>query len=366
MALPARNQALYWSIATIILIGILWLLNDALLPFILGAVIAYLLDPIADQLEARGLGRKTAALIITVTALIILLPLTLFALNILLNQLTEITSFKFSHEKVAAIEGQLMRLLPASIKENLDLENFLEEVASFIRPRAEELFESFGQNLLGALMTSSMSLINILVLVLIVPVVTIYLLLDWDSMIRQIDSLLPRDHAEGIRQIANEIDATLSAFVRGMGSVCLIVGTYYAFSLWMVGLTFGFAVGFFAGVVTFIPYLGSLMGGFLAIGLGIFEFWGEWNKIAIIAAIFFLGQLLEGNYLTPKLVGGSVGLHPVWLLLALSIFGTTFGLVGMLIAVPFAASIGVLVRFGAKKYTSGPLYKGKLANDDEV
>ena len=191
------------------------------------------------------------------------------------------------------------------------------------------------------------------------------MLLDWDNMIARIDALLPRDHVNNIRALASEIDRTLSAFVRGMGSVCLILGTYYAFSLWMVGLSFGFAVGFFAGLVTFIPYLGSIMGGALAIGIGVFEFWGQWNKLAIIAGIFFLGQIAEGNYLTPKLVGGSVGLHPVWLLLALSAFGAFFGFVGMLIAVPVAASIGVLVRFGADQYIAGSLYKGASGKDDK-
>ena len=366
MALPARQQTLYWSIVAIVFIGIFWLLNDVLLPFILGAVIAYLLDPIADLLETKGLGRKTATFVIFITALVTIMPLTVFAFSIILNQLSALTSFSFSHEKVMEIETRLITLLPSSIGENLDLQNSLEDIAAFIRPRAEELFKNFGQNLLGTLLSSAVSLINILVLIVVVPVVTVYMLLDWDKIVERIDALIPRDHADYIRQLAKEIDATLSAFVRGMGSVCLILGIYYAFSLWMAGLSFGVAVGFFAGLVTFIPYLGSLMGGALALGLGIFEFWGEWDKLAIIAFIFFLGQLVEGNYLTPKLVGGSVGLHPVWLLLALSVFGATFGFVGMLIAVPFAASIGVLVRFGASQYTSGPLYKGKMAKDDEV
>ena len=366
MAIPERQQAIYWIIAIIVLISILWLLKDVLLPFILGAVIAYLLDPIADRLEARGLGRKTATLVISATALIILLPITFFSLNIVVSQLGALKSFSFSSDNVLEIEARLIAILPEAVAKDLDLQNSLEEIAAFIRPRAEELFGSFGQNLLNALATSAMSVLNILVLIIIVPVVTVYMLLDWDTMMVRIDALLPRDYADLIRRILLEIDATLSAFVRGMGAVCLILGSYYAFSLWAIGLSFGFAVGFFAGLVTFIPYLGSLIGGFLAIGLGIFEFWGEWNKLALIAAVFFLGQVVEGNYLTPKLVGSSVGLHPVWLLLALSVFGTLFGFMGMLIAVPFAASIGVLVRFGANQYLSGQLYKGRPAKDDQV
>ena len=364
MDLSARQQALYWGSATVLFLLVFWTLSDVLLPFVMGAAIAYLLDPVADRLEAIGLNRTKAVLVITLAALILLLPLALFILNVVFVQLGALTSISFSPDKITEIQQRLVSILPAAIGENLDLEKTFEDIAAFIRPRAETLFQSVGKSLLGALMSSAMSLANIIILILVVPVVTIYMLLDWDNMITRIDALMPRNHVTNIRALASEIDRTLSAFVRGMGSVCLILGTYYAFSLWMVGLSFGFAVGFFAGLITFIPYLGSIMGGALAIGLGIFEFWGEWNKLAIIACIFFLGQIVEGNFLTPKLVGGSVGLHPVWLLLALSTFGAFFGFVGMLIAVPVAASIGVLVRFGADQYIAGSLYKGTCGKDN--
>jgi predicted PurR-regulated permease PerM len=167
-----------------------------------------------------------------------------------------------------------------------------------------------------------------------------------------------------VRQIASEIDGTLSAFVRGMGTVCLILGAYYAIALMVVGLDFGLVVGIIAGLVTFIPYVGAILGGALAIGLGLFQFWGDWATVMMIAGIFALGQVAEGNYLTPKLVGSSVGLHPVWLMLALSVFGWMFGFVGMLVAVPLAATIGVLVRFATTQYTSGRLYKGHAGKED--
>ena len=126
----------------------------------------------------------------------------------------------------------------------------------------------------------------------------------------------------------------------------------------LAGLNFGLVVGLLAGLLSFIPFVGSITGGLLAIGLAVFQFWGDWFHIALIAGIFFLGQIIEGNYLTPKLVGSSVGLHPVWLLLALAIFGALFGFVGMLVAVPVSAMIGVLVRFLLDQYKSGRLYTG--------
>jgi predicted PurR-regulated permease PerM len=200
-------------------------------------------------------------------------------------------------------------------------------------------------------------------LFILTPVVAVYLLLDWDRMIANIDRLLPREHAPVIRRLAGQIDRTLAAFIRGMGTVCLILGTYYAVALMLVGLQFGLVIGFVAGLVTFIPYLGALIGGALAIGLALFQFWGDWITIGIVAGIFAIGQIIEGNFLTPKLVGNSVGLHPVWLILALSVFGALFGFVGMLIAVPVAAAMGVLTRFGVEQYQQSLLYKGSHGND---
>jgi predicted PurR-regulated permease PerM len=226
--------------------------------------------------------------------------------------------------------------------------------------------------LLNTAVSSASSLIGIITLFVIVPVVSVYLLLDWDRMIAHIDALIPRDHAPTIRKLAADIDETLAAFIRGMGTVCLILGTYYAIALMAVGLQFGLVVGLIAGLITFIPYLGSLIGGILAIGLALFQFWNgieiidngvatystDWLRIGLVAIIFVAGQVVEGNFLTPKLVGNSVGLHPVWLLLSLTAFGTLFGFVGLLVAVPLAAAIGVIIRFAIDQYNSSLLYKG--------
>ncbi|MFT6945183.1 MAG: putative PurR-regulated permease PerM, partial [Yoonia sp.] len=233
--------------------------------------------------------------------------------------------------------------------------------------------QSKGGEFLNGVLSSALGLINILVLLIIVPVVAFYMLLDWDKMTAKIDDMLPRDHVETVRMLGREIDATLASFIRGQGTVCLILGTYYAVSLMIAGLNFGLIVGFIAGLITFIPYVGALVGGVLAIGLALFQFWGtvevvdgdtvtyatNWLRIGIIGGIFGIGQFLEGNILTPKLVGGSVGLHPVWLLFALSVFGSLFGFVGMLVAVPIAAMIGVVTRWGLSQYKGSLLYRGQ-------
>ncbi|MDP5359811.1 MAG: AI-2E family transporter, partial [Paracoccaceae bacterium] len=240
-----------------------------------------------------------------------------------------------------------------------------------------ETIQSKGGELVNGILTSALGLINILVLLVVVPVVTIYMLLDWDNMTAKIDDMLPRDHVETIRTLARDIDATLASFIRGQGTVCLILGTYYAVALMLAGLNFGLIVGFIAGLITFIPYVGALVGGILAVGLALFQFWGSveladgdtvsyatnWLRIGIVAGIFGLGQFLEGNILTPKLVGGSVGLHPVWLLFALSVFGSLFGFVGMLVAVPIAAVIGVVTRYALGRYKDSLLYRGQSKGD---
>jgi predicted PurR-regulated permease PerM len=150
-----------------------------------------------------------------------------------------------------------------------------------------------------------------------------------------------------------------------MGTVCLILGTYYAVALMLVGLQFGLVVGALAGLVTFIPYVGAILGGALALGLALFQFWGDWVSIGLVAAIFVSGQVIEGNILTPKLVGSSVGLHPVWLIFALSAFGTLFGFVGMLVAVPVAAALGVIARFVLDQYKVSRLYRGLDSQGDK-
>ena len=358
MALPIETQAKYWGIGAIILALMLWYLGNILLPFVLGAAIAYFLDPVADRLEDAGCTRISATAIIFIGLLLIILPAVLLAIVVLSNQIQGLLNLTIDAERVASIESSIRSILPARLAEQFDLVEALRKLGEFIGDRAAAFFQNFGSQLFGALMTSAGSIVNIAMLFVIAPIVAVYLLLDWDNMIARINDLIPRDHAPVVRRLAGEIDTTLSAFVRGMGSVCLILGIYYAVALMAVGLNFGLVVGLVAGLVTFIPYVGALVGGALALGLGLFQFWGDWSSLAIVAGIFFAGQMIEGNYLTPKLVGSSVGLHPVWLLLALSVFGALFGFIGMLIAVPLAATLGVLARFVTAQYLDSRLYRG--------
>ena len=351
MALPAREQAKYWGIAAAGLFAVLWVLGDVLLPFVLGGAIAYLLDPLADRLERLGLSRVLATVVITTLILLTATIMLLLVLPALIRQTIDLVNI--APELFTNLREALETRFPGLIDHGASLTDTIPELGDTIRDKGVALLE----NVVG----SAMSIVNIVVLVFIVPVVSFYLLIDWDRLVAAIDDLVPLDHAPVVRRLASEIDETLASFIRGQGLVCLIQGTFYSVALMLAGLNFGLVVGAVAGLISFIPYVGALVGGALAIGLAVFQFWSDPVMIALIAGIFFFGQLVEGNILTPKLVGGSIGLHPVWLLLALSIFGALFGFVGMLVAVPVSAMIGVVVRFFVSEYRVGRLYLGLKA-----
>lgn len=355
MALPAKDQFKYWGVALTIFVLALWFLGDVLLPFVIGAAIAYFIDPIADRLETMGLSRTAATALITVVAVLAFVLILLLVVPALITQFIELLE----------VLPQLLRDFRAFADEHFPALFDQDSAAHEALTSFTETVKEHGLEVVQSVLGSAISALNIVVLLVITPVVAVYLLLDWDDMIAEIDRLIPRDHAPVIRQLARDIDAVLASFIRGMGTVCLILGTYYAVALMLVGLQFGLIVGAIAGLVTFIPYLGALIGGALAIGLALFQFWGDWVSIALVAIIFVIGQVVEGNFLTPKLVGSSVGLHPVWLLLALSVFGALFGFVGMLVAVPVAAALGVFARFLMGQYFGSRLYQGVSHPDAE-
>jgi len=351
MALPIKDQFRYWGAATALFLFTLWFLGDVLLPYIVAGAMAYFLDPIADRLERMGLSRVAATSFISLVALMLAILLVLAVIPTLVNQLTALINA--APDIARKLQGFLLERFPDLADSTSTIRQTLAKIGAAIQARGGELANS--------LISSALGVISAVVFIVVVPVVAFYLLLDWDRMVARIDAMLPRDHAPTVRRLALEVDAVLAGFVRGQVSVCLALGTFYSTALMLAGLQFGLIVGAIAGAITFIPYIGSMVGGVLAVGLALFQFWGDWVSIGIIAAIFFVGQFIEGNILTPRLVGKSVGLHPVWLLVALSVFGSVFGFAGLLVAVPVAAAIGVLIRFGVEQYHASLLYRGTTA-----
>lgn len=349
MSVPVRKQVMWWGIAALVLFVAMWLLGQAILPFLLGAGIAYMLDPIADRLERMGLSRTMAVVVITAGAVFMLAAVILLLVPTLLRQATAL--IETAPEMMDKARGFVTMHFPELVPEGGTIGSALSDLG-------KTMGEQLGK-FAGTLMGSVRGVFGVIALFVIVPVVTFYLLLDWDRMVERIDALLPREHAGTVRRLATEVDGALSGFLRGQGLVILILGTWYSLALALVGLPFGFFIGIMAAVLSFIPYVGVLIGGATAIGVALFSFWGDPLWIGAVVAIFAIGQVVEGNYLQPKIVGGHVGLHPVWLLLALSVFGALFGFVGLVLAVPLAAALGVLTRFLIERYLESPLYTGK-------
>ncbi|WP_233713878.1 AI-2E family transporter [Aquamicrobium zhengzhouense] len=348
-----RRQLFFWAAATVVFVGFLYIFSSILLPFFAGMILAYFLDPVADRLQRWGLSRIAATVVILVVFLILLVLGMMLVIPILFTQLTDFLA-KLP-EYLSGLQSLVTGFDPEWISERLGVnpEALRDGINSLLTQGT-----GFISTLFGSIWSSGKTLIDIAGLFVITPVVAFYMLIDWDKMIDRVDSWVPRDHLHTVRMLAREIDSAVAGFVRGQGTVCLILGVFYALGLTLVGLNFGLLIGLFAGLISFVPYVGSLIGLVLSLGVAAVQFWPEWQWIAAVAAVFFAGQFFEGNILQPNLVGKSVGLHPVWLMFALVAFGALFGFVGLLIAVPAAAAVGVIVRFMIRRYLDSPMYRG--------
>jgi predicted PurR-regulated permease PerM len=342
----------FWLLAFGVFLALLYLLRAVMLPFVAGLAAAYFLDPLVDRLERMGMKRTPA------TALVTLASFSIGGTAIgLLIPLLETQVVEFATRIPAYVDGLSVKLRP-----------LIETLLAYLSPedlqRLKATAEGYAGTALqitlgmaGNILTGGMALVSIVSLLIITPIVTFYMLRDWDLMTAKVDSWLPRHHAETIRQQLREIDGTLAGFVRGQAIVCLVLAVFYGAGLTFAGLDIGLVVGVLTGVATVIPYLGGLAGMAVGMALALAQF-ADWHHIAIVAGVFLVGQLLEGNVLTPNLVGDRIRLHPVWIPFSLLAGGALFGFLGVLLAVPVAAVIGVLVRFTLARYLESPLYKG--------
>ena len=354
--MTTRQQALAWGAIVLVFGYLVYLLSPILLPFVLGMALAYLLDPVADLLERWGLPRLWATVIILLTFVIVFVLGLVILLPMLIQQLTEFLQNLPGY--LRQLETMLRTNLQGVLQRIPGLEDAVRntEAASLLSGSG-----SFFSRLTQTIISSTSWFLGLMSLLVIAPVVAFYLLRDWDKMVAVIDRSLPRDHANTIRRLLGEMDEMLAGFIRGQGMVALILGSFYAVSLSLIGLNFGLLIGIVSGILTFIPYVGSFTGFFLATGMAFIQFQDDWLMIGLTAGVFVFGQIVEGNIITPKLVGDRIRLHPVWLIFALVAFGYLMGFVGALIAMPVAAIVGVMVRFGVDRYYHSRLYKGKYA-----
>ena len=348
-----KRQIFFW-IGAVIAFGLfLYVFSSILLPFVVGMTLAYFLDPVADRLERLGLSRMLATLVILVCFIVVFVLSLMIFVPILVSQLSDFA---------VRLPGYIAQLQTLIASQNAEwIKKVIGVDASVLKNGLGSLVgqgAGFVSTLISSVWSSSKSLIDIGSLFVVTPVVAFYTLYDWDRMVARVDDWIPRDHLGTVRAIFTDINTAIAGFVRGQGTLCIILGLLYAAGLTIAGLNFALLIGLFAGLISFIPYVGGLVGLVLALGVAIVQFWPDWLMVGAVALVFFVGQFIEGNILQPKLVGQSVGLHPVWLMFALFAFGALFGFVGLMVAVPAAAAVGVLVRFAISRYMASPLYRG--------
>ncbi|SEF01705.1 Predicted PurR-regulated permease PerM [Rhizobiales bacterium GAS188] len=339
-----RPDAL-WIVAIAVVLAVLVLLHEILLPFVAGMALAYLLDPLVNRLERIGINRLAAALAIIALYLVGFGILVLFAAPILVGELGIF---------IENIPVYITRLQTLIINPNRPwMGKIVAEGLSDAEKSTGEL-TTLGAGWLTASLRSLWSdgraLFSIFSFLVVTPIVAIYLIYDWKRMISALDNSIPPAHRDTVRALFREIDDRVSGFVRGQSLICLILAFFYAGALTLTGLRHGLIIGLASGVIGFIPYLGSLTGLLLSICVAIAQFGTQWTPVLIVVGIFLVGQSLADYVLSPYFVGRRVNLNPVWLMFALFAFGYLFGFVGLLIAVPLAAAIGVLIRFAMREY----------------
>jgi predicted PurR-regulated permease PerM len=347
-----KRELTFWIVALAVFMFLLWLLSDILLPFVAGLVLAYLQTPLADRLERLGVNRTLAALLIVGVVVLTFILLALLLVPILAGQTAALIA------GIPAYVTRLQTLLSDSGSPWLR-QLFNEGAAGKTMTELVTQGSGYIATLISSLWAGGKALASFVSVLVIMPVVTFYLICDWHEMIAILDSWVPPQYRETVHRLVREIDAAISGFLRGQAGVCLIVGIYYAVALSLIGLDFGLLIGLTAGVLTFMPYVGSMTGLLIGASVAVGQFWPQWPPIAGVIGIFLVGQFVEGNVLGPKLVGDHVGLHPVWLIFAMFAFGYLLGFVGLLIAVPLAAAIAVLFRFGLSRYFASPFYQGE-------
>jgi predicted PurR-regulated permease PerM len=348
-----QRQLTFWVAALVVVILALWLLSEILLPFVAGLAIAYLLTPLTDRLERLGLNRLAAALLIITLVVLAFVYLILLVIPILSSQLSSFI------ESVPAYVTRLQTLL--SDPSRPWIQKLLGAGFSTDKSISDLVTQGVGwlTSFLHSMWSGGRALVSVFSLIVVTPVVAFYLINDWHRMISAVDGWVPVAQRKTVRALALEIDAAISGFVRGQIGVCLILGSFYAVALTLTGLNFGLLIGLISGLITFVPYVGSMTGLVLSLGVAVVQFWPQYGLILAVLGIFLVGQFVEGYVLSPKLVGESAGLHPVWLIFALLAFGYLFGFVGLLVAVPLAATMGVLLRFALRRYLQSSLYTGE-------
>lgn len=356
-------QTAFWLAMFIGFALLLWLFSAVLPPFVVALVLGYLLDPIVSRMQRIGISRVWSTTIIMLGSLIVLLMLGVLFAPMLGRQFAEFVkalpdlvnrgqslASSASQELTNGYIGGLLKKVGIDYSGPSEFKGEIGDLSN----KAAQWLGTFANSLLYR----SAAIFDLLSWLIVTPVAAFYLLMDWPTMIRTIDSLVPPRHRETVWGLAHEIDLALSGFLRGQSLVCLFLAIWYGVGLSLIGLNFGLLIGLTGGVLSFVPYIGSLLVLVVSVTIAVIQGWPHWTLPAMALGIVLFGQFLEGNVLSPKLVGDKVGLHPVWVIFALLAFGAVFGFTGLIVAVPVAAAAGVMLRFAARRYRDSPFYSG--------
>jgi len=343
-----------WQLlALVLLVGfVLWLLGPVLTPFAVAAMFAYLFDPFVGRLQRLGLHRNLAVTIVFVGLLLLLIAVLLLLIPYLQRQ---ITAF------IRHLPGWLDWFQSVAVpwaREQFSLELDMPDMQQLIAVLQEHWREAGGlaAAIVARVSRSGFALIAWIVHAIVIPVAFFYLLRDWHVMIARIGELLPRSLEPTVARLARESDETLSGFVRGQLSVMLVLGGLYAIALWAIGLDIGPLIGLFAGLISFVPYLGAILGVLAGVVAVLVEY-HDWTHVVLVLVVFVIGHLIEGYVLVPRLVGEKIGLHPLAVIFAILAGGELFGFLGVLLALPIASVVMVVLRYAHERYRDSALYR---------
>jgi len=341
----------FWLMVSLLTLTFIWVFNGVMMPFVVGIALAYMLNPLVEKMATRKIPRWVSAFIILFVFLLTALIALIFAIPVLVREMVDFIQL------LPSLFNQGQEWIANQIP-MLEIPNSLEDIdKDALSDKAGDILNA-SKNILGNVLKGGVAIIGFISFIVLIPIIAFYLMIDWPRLTSKVNDLVPEKNKSSVKSILSDIDASLSGFIRGQLSVCFLLGLFYAIGLSLMGLQYGFFIGVAAGVLSIIPYVGSLFGLVAAVGMAFYQF-GGWEYPLIAFVIFIVGQLVEGNYLTPKLVGDSVGLHPIWVIFVLMAGGTLLGLLGMMIAVPVAAIIAVLLRHGIKHYKQSSYYRGK-------
>ncbi len=347
------NNWIFWLIIFSIFCMLVYTLRSVLLPFVLGIVIGYLLNPFADKFEKLGINRTVATCIVLLLSVIFITPIFAILIGMINEQLSSFLSF--IPQYVSSVIKKAEPVLISLQEKFPSLE--AEKIKAYTYDNMLYALK-FASQLIKKLVSGGFAFINLISLLLITPIVAFYMLRDWNKFVSKVNNLLPKKSGKIIRQQMQQIDTLIAAFIRGQLTVCVLLGLFYAIGLYLIKVELGVVIGFVSGLISFIPYFGSIFGFLLSIAIALVQF-SSLTPVIYVIAVFAIGQFIEGNFLTPKLVGKSVGLHPIWVMFALLSGGVLLGFLGLMIAVPTAAVIGVFLQYALKNYRQSNLYLEK-------